>query len=165
MACKTSVPMPRHGRADKHLFHPADHTTKAHGPAECNQHIAQGRPLRANQPDSAQRRPFEQGGGHTCTMLIVIVQAAFFVIAGHQRQKPLVVFRAAKVNCSAHKRANLSVRRAKKPSAFRLPMNIALGLRSVTRHQSATVMPRVRSDWVSISTFTWRPSNRSGWIR
>ena len=47
----------------------------------------------------------------------------------------------------------------------RRPMNMAFGARSVTRHQSATVMPRVRSDSVSISTLMWRPENRPGSIR
>ena len=66
---------------------------------------------------------------------------------------------------TAHNRPRRSVSRAKNPAASRSPMNRALGARSVTPHQSATVMPRVSSDCVSISTFTRRPVNRSGRIR
>ena len=61
-----------------------------------------------------------------------------------------------------HSLARRSVSSAKKPSSSTSPMNVAFGARSVTRHQSATVMPRVRAEPVSISTLIWRPENRSG---
>ncbi len=74
-------------------------------------------------------------------------------------------FCAASHHPECHNRARRTVNRAKNPSASRSPMNRALGARFVTPHQSATVMPSVSSDCVSISTFTRRPVNRSGRIR
>ena len=66
---------------------------------------------------------------------------------------------------NAHKRPKRSVSSSKNPSASKSPINIALGSRSDTRHQSATVIPKVRSDFVSTSTFTCRPVNSFGLIK
>ena len=55
-----------------------------------------------------------------------------------------------------------AVRSAKNPSASIPPMNIAFFGRSVTPHQSATVMPAVKRPSVSISTLMRRPVKRSG---
>ena len=60
---------------------------------------------------------------------------------------------------------NRFVSRLKNLLASKFPIKKALASRSVTRHQSATVIPKVNSDSVSISTLIFLPENIVGSIK
>ena len=64
-----------------------------------------------------------------------------------------------------HRTASLSVSRLKKPSISTSPIKLAFASRPDTPHQSATDIPRVNKDYVSISTFKNRPENKLGFKR
>ena len=103
-----------------------------------------------------------EGGG----AVVVGEGEAFFLMKGSdERQQGAGMFGPREGQSGGHRRASRSVSSWKKPSASMSPMKSALGARSVTPHQSATVMPMVSSDVVSISTLMWRPVKSSGLIR
>ncbi len=157
-------PASTHAGADEKLVNEPIHAAELDGPAEGDDDIPDWRAARSDQVDRAMGRAVKQGLDRGAAGVLVKVDAFFGVKGGDQRDQAIEIFCLGKIECG-HRRASLSVRRSKKPSASTLPMKVALAGRSVTRHQSATVMPRVNSEVVSISTLMCRPEKRSGRIR
>ena len=164
MQVKNIETAPAYGVPDKDLDDPAFEPTEFDRPAEADADVADGCPPRADQPDRTVWCPFEKGNHRFATVVIVARYACFLVEGGDHGEQFFDIVGTGEVE-RFHRRASRSVSSEKKASASRSPMKVALAGRSETRHQSATVMPMVSSDVVSISTLMWRPLKISGRIR
>ena len=157
---------PAHALADEKLVDTGIKAAKFKRPSEGNHHISDRRLGRPDQIGGTVGQTLQQRPERGQPPGPVGLDRLQRVTGRDHRFKPVDVVGSGKGDGDAHngRRARRRVRRSKKPLASTSLMKVALAGRSVTPHQSATVMPRVRSLTVSIMTLTCRPLNRSGRI-